>query len=65
MKSFNSREVIKLLEEDGWFEVGKNGSHRKFNHLYKEGMVIVPHPKKNLPIGTLKSILRQARITLK
>ena len=56
----SSREVIKLLLKDGWFEVGKVGSHHHFKHPTKKGKVTVPHPKKALPIKTVNSILRQA-----
>jgi len=52
----DSRDVIKLLREDGWFDVGKKGSHLQFKHSSKPGRVTVPHPKKDLPLGTLRSI---------
>ena len=58
----NSREIIKLLTQDGWFEVGVRGSHHQFKHNSKPGRVTVPHPKKDLPIGTVKSIFKQAGI---
>lgn len=51
-----SNEVIKRLEADGWFEVNQTGSHKQFKHPMKKGRVTVPHPKKDMPIGTLKSI---------
>ncbi|MBI2895406.1 MAG: type II toxin-antitoxin system HicA family toxin [Deltaproteobacteria bacterium] len=59
-----SSEVIRLLRADGWDEVRSRGSHRHFAHPVKQGIVTVPHPKKDLPIGTLRSIERQARIRL-
>jgi predicted RNA binding protein YcfA (HicA-like mRNA interferase family) len=40
------------------------GSHRHFAHRGKTGIVTVPHPRKDLPIGTIRSIERQASITL-
>ena len=58
----NSREIIKTLKKDGWFEVGQKGSHVQFKHKTKTGRVTVPHPKKEIPIGTLKSIEKQAGI---
>lgn len=65
MKGYSSKQIIKILLEDGWYQYGKaTGSHHAFKHLYKEGKVIVPHPKKDLPIGTLKSIEKQAKIKL-
>jgi len=56
----NSRELIRLLEKDGWRRVAVKGSHHQFNHPHKPGRVTVPHPKKELPLGTFKSILKQA-----
>jgi predicted RNA binding protein YcfA (HicA-like mRNA interferase family) len=61
----NSREIIKKLKEDGWYEVRRKGSHVQFHHKVKPGTVTVPHPKRDLPIGTLKSIERQAGIALR
>ena len=60
----SSREVIKELLRNGWFEVAQVGSHKQFKHANKVGRVTVPHPKRDLPIGTLKSIEKQAGIKL-
>ncbi len=51
--------------DDGWFWVRTSGSHHQFAHSIKLGLVTVPHPKKDLCIGTLKSIERQAGIRLR
>ena len=59
-----SREVIMKLKADGWYEVRARGSHRHFKHPTKPGIVTVPHPKKDIPTGTLKSIERQAGVSL-
>jgi predicted RNA binding protein YcfA (HicA-like mRNA interferase family) len=56
----NSRDVIRRLVDVGWFEVAQVGSHKQFKHASKSGRVTVPHPKKDLPVGTLKSIEKQA-----
>jgi predicted RNA binding protein YcfA (HicA-like mRNA interferase family) len=56
----NSREIIKLLEKNGWYLVGVTGSHHHYKHKAKNGKVTVPHPKKDIPKGTLNSILKQA-----
>lgn len=56
----DSRTLIKQLEADGWYLVGIKGSHHQYKHSSKVGRVTVPHPKKGLPIGTTKSILKQA-----
>ena len=61
----NSREVIRRLVNDGWYEVAQVGSHLQFKHAAKPGRVTVPHPKRDLPIGTLKSIEKQAGIKLR
>jgi predicted RNA binding protein YcfA (HicA-like mRNA interferase family) len=60
----NSREVIRELLKDGWFEAAHVGSHKQFKHASKSGRVTVPHPKRDIPVGTLKSIEKQARIKL-
>jgi predicted RNA binding protein YcfA (HicA-like mRNA interferase family) len=56
----DSRKIIKLLESDGWQFLGATGSHHNFKHSVKPGKVTVPHPKKDLPSGTVRSILKQA-----
>ena len=61
----SSREVIRVLLADGWFEVAHEGSHKQFKHATKAGRVTVPHPKRDIPVGTLKSIEKQAEIRLR
>ncbi len=57
------RDVIKLIELDGWFQVRMKGSHRQYKHSAKIGLVTVPErPGDDLAPGTLNSILKQARI---
>lgn len=54
------REVLRLLERDGWFEVRQAGSHRIFRHPTKPGILVVPvHPGRDLATGTLASILKK------
>jgi predicted RNA binding protein YcfA (HicA-like mRNA interferase family) len=60
-----SREVIKALKEDGWYEVSQAGSHKQFKHPTKKKRVTVPYPSRDIPIGTLKSIEKQASIKLR
>ena len=60
-----SREVIGVLEADGWRQVAKKGSHLQFKHPTKSGRVTVPHPKRDIPLGTLRSIEKQAGIKLR
>ncbi|KCZ46279.1 MULTISPECIES: type II toxin-antitoxin system HicA family toxin [unclassified Hyphomonas] len=54
----DSRKLIKLLEDDGFEFVSSRGSH----HKYRKGdlTVIVPHPRKDIPTGTVRSIYRHA-----
>jgi len=54
-----ARDLIRLLESNGWRLKATRGSHRQFKHPDK-GMVVTVsgHPGKDVPIGTLKAILR-------
>jgi predicted RNA binding protein YcfA (HicA-like mRNA interferase family) len=55
------RELIRLLERDGWFLVRSKGSHQIFAHKTKKGLIVVAlHAGMDIPIGTLRSILKQA-----
>ena len=61
----NSRDILTSLQADGWFEANRVGSHVQMKHLTKPGRVTVPHPKRDIPIGTLRSIEKQAGIKLR
>ena len=61
----NSREIIRKLEQDGWFEVAHAGSHKQFRHPTKKGRVTVPSPRRDMPLGTLRSVEKQAGIKLR
>ena len=56
----SSREVIRMLEADGWVLMKSVGDHHHFKHPAKSGKVTVTHPVKSIPLGTLRSIYRQA-----
>jgi predicted RNA binding protein YcfA (HicA-like mRNA interferase family) len=56
----NSRQVIRRLEADGWVRVRTRGSHCQFKHPDRPGLITVPHPKKDLPTGTVRAIMKQA-----
>lgn len=56
----SSKEIIRVLEQNGFIFVSQKGSHKKFKK--EKRIVIVPHPKKEIPRGTLASIVRQAGI---
>lgn len=60
-KRFTVREVVKMIEEDGWYLVRTKGSHRQFKHPHKTGKVTVAgHLNDVIPPGTLGHILKQA-----
>jgi predicted RNA binding protein YcfA (HicA-like mRNA interferase family) len=55
------RDVLRMLNEDGWFLVATRGSHRQLKHAAKAGRVTVPgKPNDDLAPGTLNSIMKQA-----
>ena len=56
---YSSREIIRMLENDGWYEVRIAGSHHHFKHPNKMGVVTVPHPKNQLGKGLLNSIFNK------
>ena len=60
MKSYSSREVIKMLRADGWYEVNVVGSHHQYKHPDKKGRTTVKHPDKDIPLPTLKRIEEQS-----
>jgi predicted RNA binding protein YcfA (HicA-like mRNA interferase family) len=55
-----STDLINKIKADGWYLVHVVGSHHQFKHLFKLGKVTVPHPRKDLPLPTVRSILKQA-----
>ena len=56
------KELLTLLEADGWFLARQSGSHRQFKHPAKPGLCTVSFHKASddIPIGTLNSVLKQA-----
>ncbi|WP_314948664.1 type II toxin-antitoxin system HicA family toxin [Bradyrhizobium cosmicum] len=61
----NGREIISALQRDGWVQVAQKGSHIQFKHPTKKGRVTVAHPKRDVPLGTLKSIEQQSGLKLR
>lgn len=60
------RDLLKLLDKDGWSKVAQEGSHRQYKHPVKPGRVtIAGHPGDDVPPGTLNSVLHQARLKKK
>jgi predicted RNA binding protein YcfA (HicA-like mRNA interferase family) len=57
------RDVIELIEDDGWYQISTRGSHRQFKHPTKPGRVtIAGYLNDDLAPGTLNSVLKQARV---
>ena len=56
----DSRDIIARLLRDGFKEKSSRGSHHKFVHPQTRRQVIVPHPRRDLPRGTVGNIYRQA-----
>jgi len=57
------RDIIKLIEADGWYRIPAKGGHRQYKHPIKPGRVtIAGHPSHDLAPGTLNSILKQAQL---
>ncbi|MCC7306614.1 MAG: type II toxin-antitoxin system HicA family toxin [Acidobacteria bacterium] len=55
------KDVIKLIEKDGWYMVRTRGSHRQFHHPVKSGSVIIAGKESiDMPVGTLNNVLKQA-----
>lgn len=62
--SMGSAEVIRLLLENGFQEKRQTGSHRIFFHPEKRRAIPVPMGKKDIPIGTLRSIFKSVGISV-
>lgn len=65
MRSYSSREVLKMLMADGWYLVDCEGSHHQLKHPTKTGKVTLKHPDKDIPIKTLKRIEAQSGLKFK
>ena len=61
----DNHEILAALMLDGWRDVSLNVIHVHLRHPTKPGRTTVPHPVKDMPIGTLRSIERQSGVKLK
>ncbi|MFM7345358.1 MAG: type II toxin-antitoxin system HicA family toxin [Tagaea sp.] len=61
----SSKDIIRVLLDDGWFQVDQSGSHAQFKHPSKPGKTTVPTPRKDMPLGTIISIERQSGLKLR
>ena len=58
------REIIRIIQDDGWFIVRTRGSHRQYKHPLKKGLVTVPgKPNEDLGADTRNSILKQSQLS--
>lgn len=56
----DSRELIGLLERDGWYKVAQRGSHLQFKHPVCGGRITIPQSVEGIPIGTMEDTYKQA-----
>ena len=59
----NSADLIRRLRVEGWWCVRVKGSHHVFRHALRPGVIVVPHPKKDLGVGLAHAILKQAGLS--
>jgi predicted RNA binding protein YcfA (HicA-like mRNA interferase family) len=64
MPRVSAREVLQVLHADGWTIVRTSGSHTHLHHSQKPGIVTVALHTGTIPTGTLRSIIRQAGLTI-
>jgi len=58
-----TRDILRLIQDEGWYQVAQRGSHRQFKHPVKPGKVtIAGHPSEEMDEGARKSIFKQAGI---
>jgi len=62
-----ARDIIRLIENDGWYLIRQKGSHKQYKHPVKKGIVTIAAHKQSDDIapGTLNSIFKQAQLKLK
>jgi predicted RNA binding protein YcfA (HicA-like mRNA interferase family) len=62
-KLYSSKDIIGVLLKNGFVQVGQKGSHKKFRK--EDHTVIIPDPRKEIPMGTFYSLLRQSGLKKK
>ena len=65
MKGYSTREVIRILQADGWYIKNTESSHCHMVHATKKGKVTVVLNQERIAPGTLKSIAKQSGLTFK
>ncbi|OGF74262.1 hypothetical protein A2Y47_02955 [Candidatus Giovannonibacteria bacterium RIFCSPLOWO2_12_43_8] len=62
-KLYSSSHIVKVLQREGFIYVSQRGSHVKFRKIGRKTLtVIVPANRKEIPLGTFRSILRQSEL---
>ncbi|MEX6507068.1 type II toxin-antitoxin system HicA family toxin [Jiella sp. M17.18] len=61
----DSRSILDRLLKDGWIEIRQRGSSLQLRHPTKPGLVTLPHPRRDVPVGALRSIDKQAGLKLR
>lgn len=61
-RTYTVREIIRIIQADGWYQVHQVGSHKQFKHPAKPGKVTVSDHRGDLDPKTVRSIFKQARI---
>ncbi len=59
-----AKAVIRILRHHGFVKVGQKGSHQKWRHPDGRQVIVADHGSKAIPIGTLKSIIEGAQLTV-
>ena len=59
------KQLEKILKQDGWYLYDIVGSHYQYKHNIKKGKITIPRHNKDMKIGTIKNILKQANINIK
>ena len=63
MKTYSSRDVIRILKADGWYEIPQKATdHKQFKHHKKAGKVTIPYPLKDVPVFILKDIEKKTGV---
>ena len=62
MKSYTPQEVLARLYDDGWYKVGEHGNHLHLKHSSKEGRITVTQSKNQIPINTIRNIMKMSGI---
>jgi predicted RNA binding protein YcfA (HicA-like mRNA interferase family) len=57
-------DVIRVLRANGFEKVGQRGSHQKWRHHDGRQVIVADHGNKSIPIGTLKSIIAGAKLSV-